>query len=50
MTWDVHQSRRFSRSYKKLFDNIVVEVDEAVSRVAVNLGIGERKKGDLSEL
>lgn len=50
MTWDVHQTRRFARSYKKLHDNIVVEVDEAVSTVALNPDIGEKKKGDLSEL
>lgn len=48
MTWDVHQTRRFARSYKKLHDNI--EVDDAVSRVSLDPDIGEKKKGDLSEL
>lgn len=50
MTWDVYQTRRFARSYKKLHDNIAVEVDEAVSRVVHHPDIGEKKKGDLSEL
>ena len=50
MTWDVRQTRRFARSYKKLYDNVVAEVDEAVSKVADNPDIGEQKKGDLSAL
>jgi len=48
--WEVRQTRRFSRVYKKLFDNIVVEVDVAVDKIAQDPDIGERKKGDLSEL
>ena len=50
MIWEVRQTRRFSRVYKKLFDNIVVEVDVAVDKIAQDPDIGERKKGDLSEL
>lgn len=50
MTWDVRQTRRFSRIYKKLHDNVVIEVDGAIDVVADNPDIGEKKKGDLSEL
>lgn len=50
MTWDVRQTRRFTRIYKKLHDNIVAEVDTAVEAVAQDPDIGEKKKGDLSEL
>jgi hypothetical protein len=52
MTWDVHQTRRFVRSIKKLHDNIVVELDEAVSRAAFHpdICIGEKKNGDLKKI
>lgn len=50
MTWDVRQTRRFARSYKKLHNNIVNEVDEAIVRIAANPDIGDKKKGDLSLL
>jgi len=50
MNWDVRQTRRFARIYKKLHDNVAAEVDSAVEAVAQDPGIGERKKGDLSEL
>ena len=50
MTWDVRQTRRFARSYKELHDNVVTEVDGAIEVVAGNPDIGEKKKGDLSEL
>ena len=50
MIWKVHQTRRFARVYKKLFDNIAAEVDVAVDKIAQDPDIGERKKGDLSEL
>lgn len=50
MTWDVRQTRRFARIYKKLHDNVVIEVDGAIDVVAGNPDFGERKKGDLSEL
>lgn len=46
----VIQTRRFARQYKKLPDNIAVDVDLAVAGIAVNPGSGERKKGDLAEL
>ena len=50
MSWQVEQTRRFSRAYKKLRDNIIQDVDEAVFAVAGNPDIGEKKKGDLAEL
>lgn len=50
MSWDVRQTRRFARVYKKLHDNVVTEVDDAIDAVAENPDIGEQKKGDLAEL
>lgn len=50
MSYGVRQTRRFARQYKKLHDNIVVDVDAAVEMVAASPMIGERKKGDLAEL
>lgn len=50
MVYDVSQTRRFLRQYKKLNDNTAKDVDEAVVQVAKKPRIGEKKKGDLSEL
>ncbi len=50
MNWEVLQTRRFARAYKKLHDNIALDVDEAVVEVAQNPDVGEKKQGDLSEL
>jgi len=50
VTWDVRQTRRFARVYKKLHDNVAADVDEAVGEVARNPDLGEKKKGDLSAL
>ena len=50
MTWSVRQTRRFARTYKKLHNNAVTEVDTAVGEVAENPDIGEKKKGDLADL
>lgn len=44
MTWTVLQTRRFSRQYKKLHDNIAADVDAAVDEVRQKPEIGERKK------
>ena len=49
MIWRVLQTRRFSRVYKKLHDNLVQDVDDAVAAIAANPDIGEKKKGDLAE-
>lgn len=48
--YKVEQTRRFARQYKKLHDNIVVDVDDAVDAVAADPSVGERKKGDLAHL
>ncbi|QZA77017.1 type II toxin-antitoxin system RelE/ParE family toxin [Deefgea tanakiae] len=50
MSYDVVQTRRFGRQYKKLHDNIAADVDDAIVEVAENPDIGERKKGDLATL
>lgn len=50
MNWEVSQTRRFARAYKKLFDNLIPDVDAAISAIAENPEIGEKKKGDLADL
>jgi mRNA interferase RelE/StbE len=50
MSYTVLQTRRFARQYKKLHDNIVADVDQAVVQISENPEMGERKKGDLAAL
>jgi mRNA interferase RelE/StbE len=50
MAYDISQTRRFLRQYKKLNDKTAKDVDDAVVQVAKKPTIGEKKKGDLSEL
>jgi len=50
MSREVFQTRRFSRQYKKLHDNVAADVDSAVEAIAAQPSLGERKKGDLSDL
>jgi mRNA-degrading endonuclease RelE of RelBE toxin-antitoxin system len=50
MSFEVRQTRRFARQYKKLHENIAQDVDVAIESVAASPEIGERKKGDLHEL
>ena len=51
MSWQVLQTRRFARVYKKLTNTaLIADTDAAVATVANNPGIGERKKGDLAQL
>lgn len=50
MRWQVLQTRRFSRVYKRLHDNIAKDVDHAIAALAVNPDLGEKKKGDLAAL
>jgi mRNA-degrading endonuclease RelE of RelBE toxin-antitoxin system len=50
MSFEVRQTRRFARQYKKLHDNIAQDVDVAIESIAESPELGERKKGDLSEL
>lgn len=51
MTWEVRQTRRFARTYKKLTNaTLLADTDAAVMAVASNPDVGERKKGDLARL
>ena len=50
MAYEVRQTRRFARQYKKLHDNVASDVDEAVVDIVKKPTLGEKKKGDLSEL
>ncbi|MCX7192260.1 MAG: type II toxin-antitoxin system RelE/ParE family toxin [Proteobacteria bacterium] len=50
MSYKVEQTRRFARQYKKLHDKVAADVDDAVVVFAGQPSIGERKKGDLSDL
>jgi len=50
MKYALKQTRRFARAYKKLHDNVAADVDNATDVVAKNPKVGERKKGDLSDL
>lgn len=50
MTYALKQTRRFARAYKKLHDNVALDVDTATGVIAADPRVGERKKGDLSDL
>lgn len=50
MTWDIYQTNRFSKAYKRLHPNQYPEVDAAISKVGNDPSIGVRKKGDLADL
>lgn len=50
MTYQIKQTRRFARQYKKLHDNVAVDVDHAIGVIVANPAAGERKKGDLARL
>ena len=51
MSWQVQQTRRFVRVYKKLtYAALIADTDDAVATVADNPDVGERKKGDLAQL
>jgi mRNA interferase RelE/StbE len=50
MAFELRQTRRFARAYKKLQDNITADVDKAALAVALDPDLGERKKGDLADL
>jgi mRNA-degrading endonuclease RelE of RelBE toxin-antitoxin system len=51
LPWEVRQTRRFARSYKKLTNAaLIADTDAAVATVAQNPDMGERKKGDLTQL
>lgn len=51
MSWEVRQTRRFARTYKKLTNAaLIADTDDAVAAIARNPDVGERKKGDLAQL
>ena len=51
MNWEVRQTRRFARIYKKLTNaTLIADTDAAVVYVAQDPDVGERKKGDLATL
>lgn len=50
MSCTLKQTRRFARAYKKLHDKIAADVDSAAETVAADPALGDRKKGDLSDL
>ena len=51
MSWEVQQTRRFARVYKKLTNAaLIADADAAVATVANNPDIGERKKGARAQM
>ncbi len=51
MSWQVRQTRRFTRVYKKLTNaTLIADTDAAVATIADDRDIGERKQGDLGQL
>lgn len=50
MSWEVRQTRRFARTYKKLHEKLIIDINTAVIEIAKNPNIGEKRKGDLSKL
>lgn len=51
MSWEVRQTRRFARTYKKLSNTaLIADTNHAVLSIAENPDVGERKKGDLAQL
>ena len=51
MSWEVRQTRRFARTYKKLVNAaLIADTNAAVGTVADNPNVGKQKKGDLAQL
>ena len=50
MAYELKQTRRFARAYKKLQDSVAADVDKVSRRVARDPFIGEQKRGDLAAL
>ena len=48
--WQVRQTKRFARQYKKLRDKTAADVDVAVEAIKSDPHGGDRKKGDLAAL
>ena len=49
-SYQLKQTRRFARAYKKLHENIAADVDSEAAEIAKDPSIGELKKGDLADL
>ena len=50
MSYEVFQTRRFSRAYKRLHGNQVEQVDEVIHQISTNPHLGIQKRGDLARL
>lgn len=50
MAYELRQTRRFARAYKKLQESVATDVDKAAQVIAGDPFIGEQKKGDLADL
>ena len=50
MAYELRQTRRFARAYKKLQDSVATDVDKISQLVAQDPFIGEQKRGDLADL
>lgn len=50
MSYEIFQTRRFLRAYKKLHQNQVSQVDAIVAEIALIPDLGAQKRGDLSNL
>jgi len=50
MTYEVFQTRRFSRAYKRLHSNQVAPVDAVIREISSNPNVGIQKRGDLAQL
>jgi mRNA interferase RelE/StbE len=50
MSYEIFQTRRFLRAYKKLHRNQLPEVDAIVANIATNPELGTQKRGDLARL
>jgi mRNA-degrading endonuclease YafQ of YafQ-DinJ toxin-antitoxin module len=46
----INQYSSFKKAYKKLHKNQLAQVNAAIQGIINNPGLGERKKGDLSQL
>lgn len=50
MAYELRQTRRFARAYKKLQENVAADVDKVAQVIARDPFVGEQKKGDLADL
>ena len=50
MSWEIRQTRRFLRRYKRLHPNQLPEVNDAIFAVSASPLLGVPKKGDLKHL